>query len=75
MTGIAKEINQLHLLVAGGGGGARPHGFFGVKKPLCKPLPAGGFLYSKNHVVKEKMQLDQTVRAVLAAFFCALFSA
>ena len=44
-------------------------------KALCKPPPAGGFLYSKNHACQRIMQLDQTVRAALAALFCALFSA
>ena len=71
------EETTLLLLSAGGGGGARPHGFFGGHggKAPCKPPPAGGFLYSKNHACQRKIQLDQTVRAVLAEFFCALFSA
>ena len=72
------EETTLLLLSAGGGGGARPPRFFwGVMgaKPLCKPPPAGGFLYSKNHACQIIMQLDQTVRAALAALFCAFDSA
>ena len=51
------EETTLLLLSAGGGGGARPPRFFwGVMgaKPLCKPPPAGGFLYSKNHACQKK---------------------
>ena len=38
------------FLALGAVGARDPHGFFGGHgaKPLCKPPPAGGFLYSKT---------------------------
>ena len=71
------EETTLLLLSAGGGGGARPPRFFWGswgQSPM-QAAASGRVLYSKNHACQRIMQLDQTVRAALAALFCALFSA
>ena len=70
------EETTLILLSAGGGGGETPRflGGHGGKAPV-QAAASGRVLYSKNHACQRIMQLDQTVRAALAALFCALFSA